>query len=74
MNDEIPKRFTVTVRKAKEHLGYKNQDVNEITTEELIDIIDDLISTIEHVQEELRNLEQDLQDNYRPIPRKDQYE
>lgn len=74
MEIEQTNRFKANIKKAKQHLGYKNEDVEEVTTEDLLDIIEDLMSVIEHIEEELRDLEQDLQDNYRPIPRKDQYE
>jgi len=32
------------------------------------DYIDELIADKEHLEEEIKNLKQDIEDNYRPIP------
>jgi len=32
------------------------------------DYIDELIADKEHLEEEIKNLKQDMEDNYRPIP------
>lgn len=46
---------------------YSAKDVY-LTTESLIDIIDDLLAELDNMREELADLEQQLNDNYRPIP------
>lgn len=43
-----------------------------IKVENLLSIIDDLIREIEHLKEEKEAIEQDRNDNYRPIPVKEQ--
>ena len=42
------------------------------TWEELIDIIQNLEDTIEYQQEEIENLKQDIEDNYKPISREEE--
>lgn len=39
-----------------------------IDVETLIYIIEDLICEVDRLQEELEDMEQDMQDNYKPIP------
>lgn len=39
-----------------------------IDTESLVYMIEDLICEIDHLQEKIEDIEQDIQDNYRPIP------
>lgn len=39
-----------------------------IEIETLINIIEDLICEVDRLQEEIEDIEQDKQDNYRPIP------
>ena len=39
-----------------------------ISIDELLGLTENLISEVEHLQEEYKDLEQDLEDNYRPIP------
>ena len=39
-----------------------------INAEEIVYMIGDLINEIEQLEEKIRNMEQDIQDNYRPIP------
>lgn len=43
-----------------------------IEVENLLSIIEDLIGEIEHLKEEKEAIEQDRNDNYRPIPVKEQ--
>lgn len=51
---------------------FANKDL--ITLEQLLADYEDLIFENEHLEEALRDLKQDLQDNYKPIPQADQYE
>lgn len=44
-----------------------------IETESLISIIDDLIYEFDNLQEKIEDMEQDIRDNYRPIPVAEQY-
>ena len=39
-----------------------------ISTDNLLSIIEDLMCEVDRLQEELEDMEQDRQDNYRPIP------
>lgn len=39
-----------------------------IDTDSLIAIIEDLICEVDHLEEKIEDMEQDIQDNYRPIP------
>ena len=43
-----------------------------IELENLLSIIEDLIGEVEHLKEEKEEIEQDRDDNYRPIPVKEQ--
>lgn len=47
--------------------NYNAEDVY-LTTESMIMIIDDLLVELDKLQDKLSNLENDLNDNYRPIP------
>ena len=39
-----------------------------ISLDELIDLVEDVIYDFEYLQDEYRDLKQDLEENYRPIP------
>lgn len=39
-----------------------------ISINELLGLTEDLISEVEYLQDEYRDLQQDLEENYRPIP------
>ena len=39
-----------------------------IDTENLMSIIEDLICEVDRLQEEIEDMEQNIQDNYKPIP------
>ena len=45
-----------------------------ISIEDLLGIIEDLYYEIERQDEELRDLKQDIEDNYRPYTKAEQYE
>jgi hypothetical protein len=47
--------------------NYNAEDVY-LTTENLVMIIDDLLVELGKMQDKLNDLENDLNDNYRPIP------
>lgn len=52
---------------------YDAENINGyIETENLISIIEDLIYEIDRLQEELEDIEQDIKDNYKPIPEAEQ--
>ena len=50
---------------------YKRKD-DLIPADSFIDIIEDLIIEIDHIQEELDDFKQDVNDNYEPITIKEQ--
>lgn len=39
-----------------------------ITIDELLGDYEDLISEVDHLEEEIRDLKQDMEENYRPLP------
>ena len=57
-NFEAVESLTPKVRKSFKHY------INEMQSK-----IEDLEADVEHYKEEYNNLERDLQDNYRPLPR-----
>lgn len=50
---------------------FKNKDF--ISVEELYNAYEDAISEIEYLKEKVEDLERDIEDNYRPIPKSEQY-
>jgi len=56
--------------KDEELKHFSKKDVYE--WEEVIGIIEDMESEIESLEEKLKDLQQDIEDNYRPIPYKEQ--
>lgn len=44
-----------------------------VSVDELISLIEDLISEKDELQEKLEYLEQDIEDNYRPVSKAEQY-
>ncbi len=50
------------------HLKY---DKNKSLKDNMISIIEELIDVIDSKDDEIRNLEFDIQENYRPIPNSD---
>ena len=52
----------------------KHFDKDLISIEELIGVIEDLDSELEDLQYKYDELERDLHDNYKPIPKNEQYE
>lgn len=49
-------------------IGKYFEDNEYISFDDLIGCIEDLDSEVEHLKEKYKGLEQDLEDNYRPIP------
>ena len=49
-----------------------NKDM--VSMDELLDEMETLILDVDRLEEELHDLQQDLEDNYRPIPREEQYD
>lgn len=45
-----------------------------MTKEDLLDVVDDLITEYEKLEEKYQNLEQDLEDNYKPISASEMYD
>ena len=39
-----------------------------ITIDELLGDYEDLISEVDHLEEEIRDLKQDMEENYKPLP------
>lgn len=61
----------------KEELNYwiaKYFKMDLISIDDLISCIEDLGGKVEHYEEELEDLKQDIQDNYRRIPVSEQYD
>lgn len=57
----------IDMRKENEWIRkYFNADF--VSIDQLIGCIEDLDGEVEHLKEEYKSLEQDLKDNYRPIP------
>lgn len=54
-------------------VGYKINSF-EMDEDDLIDLIENLVSEYENLEEEYENLQRDLEDNYKPISVADQYE
>lgn len=48
-------------------LGYIIHTVS-LTEDDLIDMLDGMVQEYEHLEEELEDLKQNIEDNYRPIP------
>lgn len=48
-------------------LGYIINAVS-LTEDDLIDMLDEMVQEYEHLEEELKDLKQNIEDNYRPIP------
>ena len=44
-----------------------------MTLEELLDLCEDLYNEIDRLTEKIDDLEQDIQDNYKPIDKSEQY-
>lgn len=55
-------------------------DIKEIDNEfyikddELLSVLDYVYDTVDHLEDEIRDINQDIEDNYKPIPRKEQCE
>ena len=45
---------------------FKNKDI--ITLDDLFGDYQDLIDEVDHLEEELRDLKKDMEENYRPLP------
>lgn len=45
-----------------------------ISIDELLTLTEDLISDVEELEDKVRDLEQDIEENYRPIPYSEQVE
>lgn len=64
MNIEISSKLN---EKIQDTMGYR-YSMNLISSDDVEQLIEDLISKIEHLKEELESLEQNIQENYKPIP------
>jgi len=73
---KLDKKDLENLKKVREitRTDYKIDMNGYISCEDMACIIDELTGTIEHLQEEIKDIEQDRDDNYRPIPVKDQVE
>lgn len=54
-------------------VGYKISPF-EMEEDDVIDLIENLVSEYVSLKEEYENLQRDLEENYKPIPVADQYE
>lgn len=54
----------------------KDKDINErtISLNELIDLCEEYYFEIERLNEKIEDMEQDIEDNYKPISKKEQYD
>lgn len=50
---------------------FPNKDF--ITLEDLLEDHQDLISEVDHLKEQINDLEQDIEDNYKPVSKAEQY-
>lgn len=62
----------IDMRKENDWIRKYFKDKDFISIEELICCIEDLDGEVDHWKEKYQDLEQDLQDNYRPIPYSEQ--
>ena len=53
---------------------YKRFKKDLISVDELLTMIEDLSSDVETLEDRVRDLEEDIEQNYRPIPVHEQYE
>ena len=51
---------------------FKIDDENRIETEKLLSVIEELYYSFKHLFEEIEDIKQDRDENYKPIPYKDQ--
>lgn len=58
-------------QKIEKIIGYT---ITPMTEEDLLDVVDDLITEYENLEEKYKNLEQDLEDNYKPISASEMYD
>ncbi len=69
--DDIDKE---TIKKAEDIISedYDIED-NFIKAEYLVEIIEDLIAQIEHLEEKIADMKQEVEDNYRPLTPRELY-
>ena len=60
-------------KKIEKIIGYTITPMT-MTEEDLLDVVDDLITEYEKLEEKYQNLEQDLEDNYKPISASEMYD
>lgn len=60
-------------QKIEKIIGYTITPMT-MTEEDLLDVVDDLITEYEKLEEKYQNLEQDLEDNYKPISASEMYD
>lgn len=61
------------LRKSLERiLGYGINTIS-LNEDDLIDMLDEIVQECEHLEEELEDLKQNIEENYRPIPVAEQY-
>jgi ATP-dependent 26S proteasome regulatory subunit len=61
----------------KLNMDYKPREIDNefyIKCEELLSAIDELYDRIGYLEEQIEDIKQDIEDNYRPITKAEQYE
>lgn len=70
LNEKELKIFKKIIKKTNTNYKIKN---NLLPIENVVEIIEDLLNEINSLNEKLEDLENDVRENYRPIPVAEQY-
>lgn len=65
-------QIMIDIRNEREYLKRQFEGKDYITMEELLETIENIILDNERLEEELKDLQQDLEDNYKPISQNEQ--
>ena len=68
------KKILVDIREENESIRdyFKNKDL--VSVNDLLNAIDDLIYERDNLEDKIKDMEQDIEDNYKPISKSEQYE
>jgi hypothetical protein len=69
---ELEDHDTLQIKKLKRYIQIEESDI--LSVDDLLDIIEELYYECERLDEELEYLKQDVEDNYRPVSKAEQYE
>lgn len=68
INSILERAFNVTLTDYEIRWFDRSNKEGYIRAEDLISIIEDLICEVGYLKEEIEDIKQDIQDNYKPIP------